>query len=111
MDGPRFTNHGAEGEVIFDAILFAARAHTSQFRKGTSIPYVVHSLNVAVILLEQDSAEEVVVAWPVSCTTPWKTLRSRSRTSAERSRRPWHGSWKEPRSRTSRSRGNVASST
>ena len=48
--------------MIFQAIEFAAKAHSGQFRKGTKIPYIVHPLGVAKILIEHDCPEEVVVA-------------------------------------------------
>lgn len=48
--------------MIFAAIEFAAKAHSGQFRKGTKIPYLVHPLGVARILIERDCPEEVVVA-------------------------------------------------
>ena len=48
--------------MIFAAIEFAARAHSGQFRKGTKLPYIVHPLGVAKILLEYDCPEAVVVA-------------------------------------------------
>lgn len=48
--------------TIFDAIEFAARAHSGQFRKGTRIPYIVHPLAVARILIEKDAPEDVIVA-------------------------------------------------
>jgi (p)ppGpp synthase/HD superfamily hydrolase len=49
-------------ERVFDAILFAARAHTGQFRKGTSIPYIVHPLGVAKLLIELCCPEPVIIA-------------------------------------------------
>jgi (p)ppGpp synthase/HD superfamily hydrolase len=48
--------------AIFDAIEFAAGAHRGHFRKGTRIPYIVHPLAVAKILIEACCAEEVIVA-------------------------------------------------
>ena len=48
--------------MIFTAIEFATKAHRGQYRKGTRIPYIIHPLNVAKILIEQDCANEVVVA-------------------------------------------------
>jgi (p)ppGpp synthase/HD superfamily hydrolase len=48
--------------MIFPAIEFAAKAHAGQLRKGTKIPYIVHPLGVAKILIEHDCSEEVIVA-------------------------------------------------
>lgn len=48
--------------MIFAAIEFAARAHANHFRKGTRIPYIVHLLQVAKILIESDCPDHVVVA-------------------------------------------------
>jgi (p)ppGpp synthase/HD superfamily hydrolase len=48
--------------TIFDAIEFATRAHAGQFRKGTRIPYIVHPLAVARILIEHDAPDNVVFA-------------------------------------------------
>ncbi len=47
---------------LYDAITLAAQAHHSQVRKGTEIPYLVHPLAVAAILIRADSPEHVVVA-------------------------------------------------
>jgi|SRR5581483_1187476 (p)ppGpp synthase/HD superfamily hydrolase len=47
---------------IFHAIEFAAHAHAGQYRKGTRIPYIVHPLAVARILIENDAPEDVVLA-------------------------------------------------
>ncbi len=49
-------------ERIFQAIEFATKAHTGQFRKGTKVPYIVHPLGVAKILIEASCSEDVVVA-------------------------------------------------
>ena len=48
--------------MIFDAIEYAARAHREHYRKGTRIPYIIHPVSVAKILIEYDCAEEIVVA-------------------------------------------------
>jgi (p)ppGpp synthase/HD superfamily hydrolase len=48
--------------MLFTAIEFAAKAHAGQFRKGTAIPYIVHPLGVATILINHGCAEELVVA-------------------------------------------------
>jgi (p)ppGpp synthase/HD superfamily hydrolase len=47
---------------LFEAIEFAARAHAGQFRKGTAIPYIVHPLGVAKLLIQAGCSEEVVMA-------------------------------------------------
>ncbi len=52
----------ADSAMIFDAIEYAARAHRDHFRKGTRIPYIVHLISVAKILIEYDCTEEVIVA-------------------------------------------------
>lgn len=48
--------------MIFEAIEFAAKAHTGQYRKATKMPYIVHPLSVAQILIEHGCAEEIAVA-------------------------------------------------
>jgi (p)ppGpp synthase/HD superfamily hydrolase len=48
--------------MIFRAIEFAARAHSGQYRKGTKIPYIVHPLGVAKILIEYGCPDHVVIA-------------------------------------------------
>jgi len=53
---------GLSMSAIFDAIEFAADAHRGHFRKGTKIPYIVHPLNVAKILIDARCADEVAVA-------------------------------------------------
>jgi hypothetical protein len=44
------------------AIEYAAKAHKSQYRKGTDIPYVSHPLAVGMILLQAGCKEDVVTA-------------------------------------------------
>ncbi len=48
--------------MLFKAIEFAAKAHHGQFRKQTRIPYIIHPLGVAQLLIEAGCGEEVVVA-------------------------------------------------
>jgi (p)ppGpp synthase/HD superfamily hydrolase len=48
--------------MIFEAIRFAAEAHSGQYRKGTNIPYISHLINVMKILCESNCKEEVIVA-------------------------------------------------
>jgi (p)ppGpp synthase/HD superfamily hydrolase len=55
--------------MIFRAIEFAARAHRHHCRKGTRIPYIVHPLNVAKILIEFGCPDEVVIAGILHDTT------------------------------------------
>jgi (p)ppGpp synthase/HD superfamily hydrolase len=51
-----------EDQKLFEAIEFAAKAHHGQFRKGTKLPYIIHPLGVAQILIEYACSEEVVIA-------------------------------------------------
>lgn len=44
------------------ALAFAAAAHREQTRKGTSVPYIMHPVHVAMILLKHGFAEDVVIA-------------------------------------------------
>jgi (p)ppGpp synthase/HD superfamily hydrolase len=44
------------------ALILAARAHRSQVRKGTDIPYIVHPVHVGLILLRHGFDEDLVVA-------------------------------------------------
>jgi (p)ppGpp synthase/HD superfamily hydrolase len=55
-------DRGLSMTAIFDAIEVAARAHRGQCRKGTKIPYIVHPLAVAKILIDAGCPEDVVVA-------------------------------------------------
>jgi len=48
---------------LFDkTLIFAARAHESGYRKGTDIPYIIHPVGVAMILLEASASDEVIAA-------------------------------------------------
>ncbi len=51
-----------DSPLIFHAIQFASAAHAGQYRKGTRIPYLIHPLRVAAILLESGCAEDLAVA-------------------------------------------------
>jgi len=44
------------------ALVLAARAHRTQTRKGTDIPYVVHPVHVSTILIRYGYGEEVAIA-------------------------------------------------
>lgn len=45
-----------------DALVFAARLHAGQVRKGTTIPYVSHVLGVASLALEHGAGEDEAIA-------------------------------------------------
>jgi (p)ppGpp synthase/HD superfamily hydrolase len=47
---------------LFDAIEFAAHAHRGQYRKRSRIPYIIHPLNVARILIDCGASDEMVIA-------------------------------------------------
>ncbi|HEY58920.1 MAG TPA: bifunctional (p)ppGpp synthetase/guanosine-3',5'-bis(diphosphate) 3'-pyrophosphohydrolase [Anaerolineae bacterium] len=49
-------------ERLFRAVAFAEQAHRGQFRKGTRIPYLIHPLRVAEILLRAGVAPDLAVA-------------------------------------------------
>jgi (p)ppGpp synthase/HD superfamily hydrolase len=48
--------------TLYDAIELTARAHHGQVRKGTEIPYLVHPLAVAGILITAGCSEPLVIA-------------------------------------------------
>lgn len=50
------------GEKFEEALLYAARHHREQPRKGTRIPYVAHLLQVAGLVLEAGGDEELAIA-------------------------------------------------
>lgn len=47
---------------LYDAIEVAARAHHRQVRKGTEIPYIVHPLAMAGLLIRAECPEHMVIA-------------------------------------------------
>jgi (p)ppGpp synthase/HD superfamily hydrolase len=55
-------NAKAYSSKLYDAIELAARAHHNQVRKGTEIPYIVHPLAVAGILIRSRCSEDLVIA-------------------------------------------------
>ncbi len=50
------------GERFEEALLYAARLHRDQTRKGTEVPYVTHLLSVAAIVGENGGMEDETVA-------------------------------------------------
>ena len=45
--------------MIFQAIEFAARAHSGQYRKGTALPYLIHPLAVMKILIDAGCPDRI----------------------------------------------------
>lgn len=55
-------NDEPKKDPLFAAIEFAVQAHAGQFRKGTSVPYIVHPFAVGRILAVAGCAREIVIA-------------------------------------------------
>ncbi len=53
---------GGFSQRVDAALVLAARAHRAQCRKGTDIPYIVHPVQVAMILMRHGFDEDLVVA-------------------------------------------------
>jgi (p)ppGpp synthase/HD superfamily hydrolase len=49
-------------DIISKALQFSYKAHKGTFRKGTKIPYIVHPLDVASILMKNNAPEHVIIA-------------------------------------------------
>lgn len=56
-----YTDCSGSAEV-FMAVEFATKAHSGQFRKKTNIPYIVHPLGAAQILMELNCPNKIVIA-------------------------------------------------
>ena len=50
------------GPLFEYALLYAARLHADQLRKGKTVPYIGHLLGVAAIVIEQGGSEEEAIA-------------------------------------------------
>lgn len=48
--------------LVERALVFAARAHRQQIRKGTDVPYITHPVCVAILLLRAGFEDEIVAA-------------------------------------------------
>jgi len=48
--------------TIDRALSLSATAHRHQERKGSQVPYIIHPVHVAILLLRHDFPEEVIVA-------------------------------------------------
>ncbi len=53
---------GYDFDHLSSAIRFASYAHQDEFRKGTTVPYVVHPLDVLSILLKNGASEDLAIA-------------------------------------------------
>lgn len=53
---------GYDFERISRAIEFAGKAHRDETRKGTTVPYIVHPLDVLSILLKNGASEDLAIA-------------------------------------------------
>jgi GTP pyrophosphokinase len=56
-----FTDDPPTGPRFEEALVYAARHHRRQLRKGGRIPYVAHLLAVAAIVLEMESSEDEAI--------------------------------------------------
>ena len=48
--------------IIFSALCFATNAHSGQYRKSTSVPYIVHPIAVMQHLIRHNASIDAVVA-------------------------------------------------
>ena len=48
--------------LLEEAIIFAAQAHSNQFRKGTQTPYILHPLEAAAIVATMTDDLEIIAA-------------------------------------------------
>lgn len=51
-----------ESNLIHKALEFAAKAHRTQVRKGTGIPYIVHPMEAALILTQANESDSLIAA-------------------------------------------------
>ena len=51
-----------ELNLIHKALEFAAKAHRTQMRKGTDIPYIVHPMEAALILTQAGASDSLIAA-------------------------------------------------
>ena len=47
---------------IVQAFEFAYRYHAGTIRKGSQVPYIVHPMDVAAILMKNNASEEIIIA-------------------------------------------------
>src|SRR5258706_1698618 len=51
-----------DSSLIDSALIFAARAHRQQTRKGTDIPYIVHPVGVMLLLAQAGETDPEILA-------------------------------------------------
>lgn len=56
------TINQANGKRVFDAIEFADKAHSGQYRPGTELPYMQHLMGALTIAVHYDCSEEIRIA-------------------------------------------------
>ena len=52
----------ADSSLLDSALIFAARAHRDQLRKGTDIPYIVHPVGVMLLLIQAGETDPALLA-------------------------------------------------
>ena len=60
--GEKSKTAGYDFDRISKAIAFAADAHKAEFRKASTVPYIVHPLDVLSILLKNGADEDLAIA-------------------------------------------------
>jgi (p)ppGpp synthase/HD superfamily hydrolase len=59
---PNELTEGFFMDIVEKAIIFAAKAHYNQKRKGTDIPYITHPFAVGMLLQKEKCSEAVITA-------------------------------------------------
>ncbi|MGY1690359.1 HD domain-containing protein [Geodermatophilus sp. SYSU D01105] len=62
LEDRRSMGAGPLSERFDDALLFAARHHRDQRRKGSEVPYVSHLMSVSALVLEHGGSEDQAIA-------------------------------------------------
>src|SRR3954467_14418075 len=62
LEARRELGYGPLTERFDEALLFAARHHREQLRKGARIPYMTHLMSVSALVLEHGGTEDQAIA-------------------------------------------------
>lgn len=62
LDGRKAIGAGALSERFDDALLYAARHHRKQLRKGSRVPYMSHLMSVSALVMEHGGTEDQAIA-------------------------------------------------